>query len=300
MQDLGERRGDLVEADRTTTPPDLAGDARYRSSAIEAGRSRRSAAPACRGRGRSRAAFRRFRGPRPRFQPLDRGAARAAASPQLVSRLEAALADGRARCADARARRGARCASDPTHEGACRAAMQAHLALGDTAQAMRLYERLWQVLDEELDVEPSEKTQGALCRDQAGPARPGGRRRAGRRRPICSRRSRSSSSPRRRRPAWLLRLFRPDLPRRDDRGAVAVPRLAGGRRRPSGSTSPPAYRAYSLRITLHGRDDSDPRRRCGWSTRRTGQLHLGRALRGDAGQRCPACTARRCATSRWR
>ena len=52
------------------------------------------------------------------------------------------------------------------------------MALGDIAQAMRSYERLWQVLEDELDVEPSEKTQGALRRDQAGPAPAGAARAA--------------------------------------------------------------------------------------------------------------------------
>jgi DNA-binding SARP family transcriptional activator len=90
---------------------------------------------------------------------------------QLISRLEGAIA-----ACDADARRLALAEAlmriDPTHEGACRAAMHAHLALGDTAQAMRLYERLWKVLDEELDVEPSEKTQALYVAIKQGHARP--------------------------------------------------------------------------------------------------------------------------------
>ena len=86
---------------------------------------------------------------------------------QLVSWLEGALAfveDDRKRLALAEALARA----DPTHEGACRAAMQAHVAFGDTVQAMRIYERLWKVLDEEYDVEPSEKTQALYVAVKTG------------------------------------------------------------------------------------------------------------------------------------
>ena len=90
---------------------------------------------------------------------------------QLVGKLEAALA-----AADSPARRlalaEALTRADPTHEGACRAAMQAHLATGDPIQAMRLYERLWKVLDEDLDVEPSEKTQALYVAIKQGQAQP--------------------------------------------------------------------------------------------------------------------------------
>jgi DNA-binding SARP family transcriptional activator/TolB-like protein len=90
---------------------------------------------------------------------------------QLVSRLEAAMAaaedDGR-RLALAEALTRA----EPTHEGACRAAMQAHLARGDTIHAMRIYERLWKTLDEELDVEPSEKTQALYVAIKQGQIQP--------------------------------------------------------------------------------------------------------------------------------
>lgn len=88
---------------------------------------------------------------------------------QLVSWLEGALAlveDDRKRLALAEALARA----DPTHEGACRAAMRAHIAFGDTVQAMRIYERLWKVLDEEFDVEPSEKTQSLYVAIKTGQA----------------------------------------------------------------------------------------------------------------------------------
>ena len=46
------------------------------------------------------------------------------------------------------------------------------MALGDTAQAMRCYERLWQVLEDELDVEPSEKTQALYVAIKQGHLQP--------------------------------------------------------------------------------------------------------------------------------
>ena len=95
---------------------------------------------------------------------------------QLTNRLESAMASAREAdrqlsLAEALMR------TDPTHEGACRAAMEAHVALGDTVQAMRVYERLWKILEEELDVEPSEKTQAlyvAIKQGQSGAAMGGG------------------------------------------------------------------------------------------------------------------------------
>ncbi len=92
-------------------------------------------------------------------------------SAQLISRLEAAIAAApgpvqRLAFAEALGR------ADPTHEGACRAAMQAHIVLGDTAQAMRCYERLWRVLEDDLDVEPSEHTQALYVAIKQGQARP--------------------------------------------------------------------------------------------------------------------------------
>jgi DNA-binding SARP family transcriptional activator len=174
---------------------------------------------------------------------------------QFVAKLEAALAAERD---DARrlALAEALARVDPTHEGACRAAMQAHLGLGDTAQAMRTYERLWQVLDEELDVEPSEKTQELYVAIKQGQARPalGGA------------------------PSPSLDLLAPiaivvepiralDLPKAfgyfgaifRDEMIAALSRfrdwlVVDGEQ--GGATTPPAYRAYFLRLTLHGRDDS--------------------------------------------
>ncbi|MXN65789.1 hypothetical protein GR183_12810 [Stappia sp. GBMRC 2046] len=51
---------------------------------------------------------------------------------------------------------------DPTHEPACRALMNARAASGDFAGAVRAYEDLWRVLDEEFDTQPSERTQALV------------------------------------------------------------------------------------------------------------------------------------------
>jgi DNA-binding SARP family transcriptional activator len=63
---------------------------------------------------------------------------------------------------------------DPTHETGCRAAMEASARLGDSAGALRLYKSLWDILDEEFDSEPSEKTQDLVFEikmGQVGPSR---------------------------------------------------------------------------------------------------------------------------------
>ena len=149
---------------------------------------------------------------------------------QLVGRLEAALAAAATETetlgfAEALSR------VDPTHEGACRAAMQAHMALGDTAQAMRSYERLWQVLEEELDVEPSEKTQALYVAIKQGHLPPG--------LPAAPEPAEDLLAP----IAIIVEpvqavelpgsfgLFRHHLPRRDDRRTRPLPRLASDRRR---------------------------------------------------------------------
>ena len=142
---------------------------------------------------------------------------------QLVGKLEAALAATRTEI-ETLAFAEALTRVDPTHEGACRAAMQAHMALGDTAQAMRCYERLWQALDEDLDVEPSEKTQALYVAIKQGQLQPG--------LPAlpAAGSARADRHPRRAdpgaRPARRLRLLRRDLSRRDDGRARPVPRLA--------------------------------------------------------------------------
>lgn len=51
---------------------------------------------------------------------------------------------------------------DPTHEGACRALIRSSAGRGDFGAAMRLYKSLWDLLDQEFDVEPSAETQALI------------------------------------------------------------------------------------------------------------------------------------------
>ncbi|WP_207538824.1 BTAD domain-containing putative transcriptional regulator [Sabulicella rubraurantiaca] len=57
---------------------------------------------------------------------------------------------------------------DPTHEEACRRAMQAAVADGDIAGALRLYESLWNLLGEDFDMEPSPATQELVAAIKSG------------------------------------------------------------------------------------------------------------------------------------
>lgn len=61
---------------------------------------------------------------------------------------------------------------DPTHEEACRAVIRARTKRGDFGGALRLYKSLWDLLDEEFDVEPSLETQSLIVevRRQSAPA----------------------------------------------------------------------------------------------------------------------------------
>lgn len=57
---------------------------------------------------------------------------------------------------------------DPTHEGACRQLMLASALEGDVAGALRRYNALWDLLDNEYDVEPSEETQRLVASIKLG------------------------------------------------------------------------------------------------------------------------------------
>ncbi|WP_111429238.1 BTAD domain-containing putative transcriptional regulator [Rhodobacteraceae bacterium DSL-40] len=173
---------------------------------------------------------------------------------QLTNRLESAMASAREAdrqlsLAEALMR------TDPTHEGACRAAMEAHVALGDTVQAMRVYERLWKILEEELDVEPSEKTQAlyvAIKQGQSGAAMGGGP--SGTQdflapiailvEPIQGQRMEGDFD-------FFGSIFRDEM-------IAALARfrdwlVVDGEQ---GGSTPPTYRTYSLRIMLHPISDS--------------------------------------------
>lgn len=175
---------------------------------------------------------------------------------QLVSRLDAAIAAANDD-AELLALAEALIRVDPTHEGACRAGMRAHLGLGDTAQAMRLYERLWQVLDEDLDVEPSEQTQAlyvAIKQGQARPAIGGGPAPTPTQdllAPIAIVVEPSQGTALPDDFAYFSMIFRDEM-------IAALSRfrdwlVIDGEQ---GDSTPPTYRAYSLKLMLHGRDDS--------------------------------------------
>lgn len=57
---------------------------------------------------------------------------------------------------------------DPTHEEAARALMSARLALGDTAGALAVYKKLWDLLDADYDTEPSKDTQDLVAAIKLG------------------------------------------------------------------------------------------------------------------------------------
>jgi len=67
---------------------------------------------------------------------------------------------------------------DPTHEEACRYAMEAKATTGDLAGALRLYKTLWDLLDTDYGMEPAPETRDLVARIKLGeferlPARPG-------------------------------------------------------------------------------------------------------------------------------
>ena len=57
---------------------------------------------------------------------------------------------------------------DPSHEGACRYLMQAYAGEGDVSSALRQYKALWDLLDDEYGMEPSEATQDLVARIKSG------------------------------------------------------------------------------------------------------------------------------------
>jgi len=63
---------------------------------------------------------------------------------------------------------------DPTHEAACRALMRLAAEAGDPGLAVRLYEKLWRVLEDDFDIEPSDATTALLADIKLGriPSRP--------------------------------------------------------------------------------------------------------------------------------
>ncbi len=57
---------------------------------------------------------------------------------------------------------------DPTHETACRHLMRLKMQAGDTAGALKVYNTLWQLLENEYDCEPSPETQSLVAQVKLG------------------------------------------------------------------------------------------------------------------------------------
>ncbi|SDT97742.1 BTAD domain-containing putative transcriptional regulator [Stappia sp. ES.058] len=57
---------------------------------------------------------------------------------------------------------------DPTHEPACRAFIAARAARGDYTSALRAYEELWNLLEEEFDTQPARETQNLIVNIKLG------------------------------------------------------------------------------------------------------------------------------------
>lgn len=61
---------------------------------------------------------------------------------------------------------------DPTHEGAVRYLIRARQNAGDIGGALRIYKALWDVLEEDYDVEPSKETQALIAEVKLGQPSP--------------------------------------------------------------------------------------------------------------------------------
>ena len=95
-------------------------------------------------------------------------ARRQALHDHILRHLEDGLA---ARAADPRAARRlaeAILCQDPTHEEACRRLMRARAEEGDVPGALRAYDALWRVLDQDYDMEPSAATQALVAEIKLG------------------------------------------------------------------------------------------------------------------------------------
>jgi len=61
---------------------------------------------------------------------------------------------------------------DPTHEGACQEVMRSYADAGDIAGALRSYKGLWDLLEQDYDMEPAERTQELVAAIKSGSYRP--------------------------------------------------------------------------------------------------------------------------------
>lgn len=85
---------------------------------------------------------------------------------RMTAGLEALLAGARGPARRATAR--ALLNLDPTHEEACRQFMLAAAEEGDIPAALRAYEALWNLLDEDFDMEPADATQEVVAAIKSG------------------------------------------------------------------------------------------------------------------------------------
>tara|TARA_E500000318_G_scaffold81569_2_gene76846 strand:+ start:6687 stop:8780 length:2094 start_codon:yes stop_codon:yes gene_type:complete len=68
---------------------------------------------------------------------------------------------------------------DPTHEGACRELMLQHVRAGDIGSALKRYNRLWSLLENDYDMEPSDETKALVALIKSGAEEADGRAGAG-------------------------------------------------------------------------------------------------------------------------
>jgi DNA-binding SARP family transcriptional activator len=61
---------------------------------------------------------------------------------------------------------------DPTHEAACRRLMRAHATAGNTARALSTYKSLWDLLEQDYDMEPAAATQQLVAEIKMGAFEP--------------------------------------------------------------------------------------------------------------------------------
>lgn len=90
-------------------------------------------------------------------------AKRQALHDRIVRHLELGLRNGEGSPADRRDLAQALMNLDPTHEEAARTLMQLRAETGDVGGALSIYKRLWNFLEDEYDVEPSEETQALVA-----------------------------------------------------------------------------------------------------------------------------------------
>jgi len=87
---------------------------------------------------------------------------------RLTRGLEDQLGDETRRGAETRRLAQALIQLDPTHEGGYQTLMRCHADAGDIAGALGAYKKLWDLLDHEYDMEPSEKSQKLVAAIKAG------------------------------------------------------------------------------------------------------------------------------------